>query len=326
MTPIDPGEHSTVKIAILDDYQDMAREFADWSQLPPDTALTVFTDHEADPERLLARLQPFDILCVMRERTPLPGALLKNLPNLKLIVTTGMKNAAIDVAVARERGIVVCGTRSPGHATAELTLALMLACARQLLPQCRSMVGGGWQVGLGQDLRDATLGVIGLGRLGAQVAGFGKALGMQVLAWSENLSEARAAEVGVARVSRDELLAQSDYITLHLRLSGRTNHLIDANALALMKSGAYLINTSRGPIVDTAALVEALRARRIGGAALDVYDEEPLAAEHALRELDNVILTPHVGYVTRQTYEVFYRETLEAVEAFLAGTPVREIG
>lgn len=314
-----------MKIAILDDYQDVAREFADWSQLPDTASVTVFTDHEADPQRLISRLQPFDILCVMRERTPLPGTLLRQLPNLKLIVTSGMKNAAIDVAAAREQGVVVCGTRSPGHATAELALALILACARQLIPQSRSMAQGGWQVGLGRDLRGATLGVIGLGRLGAQVAGFGKALGMKILAWSQNLSDERAAEVGVNRVSREALLSGADFITLHLRLSARTKGLIDAEALALMKPTAYLINTSRGPIVDSEALLEALREERIAGAALDVYGQEPLPPDHMLRGVDRLLLTPHIGYVTRETYQVFYRETLEAVQAYLAGEPIRQL-
>lgn len=312
-----------MRIAILDDYQNISRQFADWSRLPAGCELSVFTDHEPDPVKLQARLAPFQILCVMRERTPLPAALLAQLPELRLIVTSGMKNAAIDVGAAQAQGIVVCGTPSPGHATAELTLAFILACARGLVPENRSVREGGWQVGLGRDLRGATLGIIGLGRLGAQVAGFGKALGMEVLAWSQHLSETRAAEVGVNRVDKTTLLQQSDFITLHLRLSERTHHLIDAEDLALMKADAYLINTSRGPIVNTEALLQALQQRRIGGAAIDVYDEEPLARDHPLRALDNALLTPHVGYVTRETYAVFYQETLEAVLAFLAGQPIR---
>jgi phosphoglycerate dehydrogenase-like enzyme len=257
----------------------------------------------------------------MRERTPFPKALLERLPQLRLLVTTGRRNASIDVAAAKSLGITVCGTAGSGHPTAELAMALMLALARQLPGETASVRQGGWQAGLGRNLRGATLGVIGLGNLGSQVARLGQAFGMTAIAWSQNLTAEAAAAKGVERVAKEELLARADFISIHLQLSPRTVGLIGAQDLALMKPDAYLINTSRGPIVDVDALVVALRDNRIAGAALDVFEHEPLPEDDPLRRMPNLLLTPHIGYVTRETYRIFYREMVEVIAAFLAGEP-----
>jgi phosphoglycerate dehydrogenase-like enzyme len=314
-----------VKIAILDDYQDVAREVADWGALAGGATVTFFHDTLADEDALVARLAPFAIIGAMRERTPFPDSVLARLPNLRLIVTTGMKNAAIDVAAANRRGVTVCGTGSSAHSTAELAFALVLVLARDLVAQAASMRAGGWQVGLGHDVHGKTLGLIGLGRLGGAVARMAQAFGMTVIAWSENLTDARCAELGAERVSKDELLARADFTSIHLRLSDRTRGLIGAAELARMRPTASLINTSRAPIVDTHALVAALLAGTLRSAALDVYDIEPLPADSPLRGVPNLLLTPHVGYVTRETYEIFYPQMVEAIAAFLAGKPVRII-
>jgi phosphoglycerate dehydrogenase-like enzyme len=234
-----------------------------------------------------------------------------------MLVTAGMRNDAIDLDATRRRGITVCGTRLPGHATAEVAMAL----ARGHAVKAASMRAGGWQVGLGRDLRGGTLGILGLGRIGRQVAGLGRAFGMEVIGWSENLTEAHATAVGARRVAKDELFPRADFITIHLRFSGRTVGLVDAHEIALMRPDAYLVNTSRGPIVDETALTDAVEHGRIGGAALDVYEVEPLPANHRLRRVSNLLLTPHIGYVTRETYQVFYRETVERVRTFLDGQP-----
>jgi phosphoglycerate dehydrogenase-like enzyme len=314
-----------VKIAVLDDYQNAARRMADWDILPDTTELTIFNDHRADHTALVERLHEFTVICAMRERTPFPRELLQQLPNLKLLLTGGMKNASIDVRAANQLGITVCGTRSPGHATAELTWGLILALMRHIPLEDRKTRAGHWQTTLGNDLHAKTLGVIGLGRLGSRVTTVAKAFGMNVIAWSQNLNDARAAEVGVERVTKEELLSRADIITIHLRLSDRTRGLIGSRELQRMKPTAYLINTSRGPIVDEAALIEALRNNRIGGAGLDVYDIEPMPADHVLFDLDNVVLTPHLGFVTEETYKVFYGEMLEAIMAYLNGSPIRVI-
>ena len=314
-----------MRIAILDDYQSIARSCADWSGLEAVADVTVFSAPLGDEAAVIAVLLDYDIVCLMRERTLFSKAVIDALPKLKLIVTTGARNAAIDVAAAAARGVVVSGTRSPGHATGELTMGLMLALARGIVPENNSLMQGGWQIGLGRDLRGAVLGVIGLGRLGSLVAQLAKAFGMEVIAWSENLTAERCAEVGVRKVSKDELLASADFITIHQRLSERTHGLIGAAELKSMKRDACLINTSRGPIIDQQALVDALNEGRIGGAALDVFDEEPLAVDHSLKAVPNLLMTPHLGYVTRETYKVFFEETVEAIEAFLAGAPIREI-
>jgi len=310
-----------MKLAILDDYQRVALEIADWSPLRDAVEITVFDRHLGGLDAVADALREFEIVCVMRERTPFPAALLERLPKLRLLVTTGRRNDAIDVEAARRHGITVCGTASPGHATAEHAFGLIFALARGLVPEAVSMREGGWQIGLGRDLKGAVLGILGLGRLGSQVAGFAKAFGMDVIAWSQNLSEARAAEVGVHRVAKDELFRGADFVTIHLRLSERTRALVGARELALMKPGSYLVNTSRGPIVDQQALIDALEQGLIGGAALDVYEIEPLPADHRLRRMPNLLLTPHIGYVTRETYRVFYGETVDLVRAFLDGRP-----
>ena len=312
-----------MKIALLDDYQGVALSSADWSILPPEAEVTVFRDTLSDQDALVSRLEPFAVIGAMRERTPFPRALLERLPNLKLLITSGMRNAAIDVAAAQDLGITVCGTASPGHATAELTWGLILALARRIVSEHEALRRGAWQQGLGRDLRGATLGVVGLGRLGGQVAGFGKAFGMEVIAWSTNLTAERAAEVGAEAVSKEDLFRRSDFITIHQRLSARTRGLVDAEAFSWMKADAYLVNTSRGPIVDRDALIAALREGRIAGAAVDVFDQEPLPRRDELRGLENLLATPHIGYVTRETYAVFYRGMAEGIAAFMQGAPVR---
>jgi phosphoglycerate dehydrogenase-like enzyme len=313
----------TIKVGILDDYQQVAAGFAAWSALPSDVEVTFFDDPLPEGPDLVERLAPFDVIGAMRERTAFPRRLLEQLPALRLLVTTGRRNSAIDTAAAHELGIVVSGTTSPGHATAELTMALLLSLARNIPSESLSVREGGWQERVGRDLRGATLGVVGLGRLGAQVATLGRAFGMDVGAWSHNLTSERCAELGVARWDRDELFERSDFITIHLRLSERTNGLVGQELLALMKPDAYLINTSRAPIVDEAALIRALKSGRIAGAALDVFDREPLPSDHQLRRTPRLLLTPHIGYVTRETYAVFYAEMVEAIAAYLRGTPIR---
>jgi phosphoglycerate dehydrogenase-like enzyme len=313
----------TVRVAVLDDYQDVAREFGDWHRLGDQIRLTVFTDHIDDPDTLVERLADAEIVVAMRERTALPGAVLDRLPRLRLLVTTGMANAAIDLAAAHRRGVTVCGTGSPPNGTAELTWGLILALLRHIPDESRRVRAGGWQHTVGGDLAGRTLGVIGLGRMGAQVAKVGRAFGMDVTAWSQNLSARRATELGVRAVTREQLLTGSDIVTVHLKLSDRTRGLLGEPELRSMRPGAYLVNTSRGPIVDEAALITALREGWIAGAGLDVFDVEPLPADHPLRTAPNTVLTPHLGYVTRDTYRMFFGEAVEDVEAFLAGRPVR---
>jgi phosphoglycerate dehydrogenase-like enzyme len=310
-----------MKIALLDDYQGVALGCADWAGLLPQAEVTAFRDTLTDPDALVARLQDFEIIGIMRERTPFPKSLLERLPRLKLLVTTGHRNDSVDIAAAKALGITVCGTPSSAHAAAELTWALIMAAARRIDLENRSFREGGWQVGLGRDLKGATLGVIGLGRLGSLVAGYGRAFGMRVVAWSQNLTAERAAEQGAEPVDKERLFRESDFVTLHLKLSDRSRGLVTAREFALMKPDAWIVNTSRGPIVDSTALVDALQAKCIGGAALDVFDVEPLPAGDPLRRLDNAVATPHVGYVSRENYAVFYRETAENIAAFLAGTP-----
>lgn len=314
------------RVAVLDDWQNVARTYGDWSVLPKDVEVVVFNDHLPDLEPLVARLADFEIVCIMRERTPFTRALFERLSRLKLLVTTGPRNASIDLAAAKERGVTVCGTAALGHPTAELAWGLILGLARHVPKEDRAMREGRWQSTVGVDLKGKRLGVVGLGRLGSRVAAVGRAFEMDVVGWSQNLTEARAAEVGVRPVAKDELLRTSDFVSLHLVLSPRSRGTVGAAELASMKPSAFLINTSRGPLVDEAALVAALRARKIAGAGLDVYDVEPLPADHPLRRLDNVLLTPHLGYVTEDTYRMFYAETVEGVAAFLRGAPVRVIG
>jgi phosphoglycerate dehydrogenase-like enzyme len=309
------------RIGILDDYQDVALSLADWSSLS--ARIEVFTAPFADEDELAERLADFDILVAMRERTLFPASTLSRLRQLKLLVSTGPVNAAIDVKAARELGIVVCGTGYFSYPTAELTWALILAAARNLPEQVQSMRSGGWQRGLGTSLQGLTLGVLGLGNVGKQVATFAQAFGMRVIAWSPNLTPEKAAERGVTAVSKEQLFADADILSVHMVLSERSRGLVGASELALMKPTSMLVNTSRGPIVDEDALVEALRRRVIACAAIDVYGTEPLPAEHPLRSLDNALLTPHIGYVSHQLYTVFYQDAVEDIAAFIAGSPIR---
>ena len=311
-----------VAIAILDDYQNVALSFADWSRLQAAHKVVVFDQAFGSEAAARQALQDFDVVCCMRERTPFPRSLIEALPNLKLIVTAGMRNAAIDMEAAAQRGVKVCGSESGGHATAELTMGLIVALARNLHIEFANMREGRWQTTIGRDLRGQTLGIIGLGRLGGQMARYARAFGMKVIAWSENLTQQRCYEAGAERAEKDDLLRSADVITIHTRLSDRTRGLIGARELALMKPTAYLINTSRGPIVDEVALLAALQEERIAGAALDVYDSEPLPADHPLRSAPRLLLTPHLGYVTEQTYRVFYGGMIEAIEGWLTGKPV----
>jgi phosphoglycerate dehydrogenase-like enzyme len=310
------------RVAVLDDYQDVAGRLADWKSLPAE--VVVFRDHLSDESRVAARLADFDVIVAMRERTPFPRSLLERLPRLRLLVTTGMRNASIDLRAAGERGVVVSGTAGLPSPTAELTWALILALVRHVPREDRATREGRWQETLGTTLKGRTLGVLGLGQLGSRVARVGTAFEMDVIAWSQNLTAARAAAVGARLASgKDELLARADIVTIHLVLSDRTRGLIGARELGLMRPTAYLVNTSRGPIVDEGALIAALRAGAIAGAGLDVYDEEPLPPEHPLRGLPNTVITPHLGYVTEETYQIFYGQALEDIRAFLAGAPVR---
>lgn len=312
---------NTMKIAILDDYQNVARDLADWDSL--DGEVIVFTEHIADQQELVDRLAGFDVVVAMRERTAFPAEVLERLSDLRLLVSTGKRNAAIDVSAAERHGIVVSGTGYLPHSTAEHTWALILAAARQLPVEERAVRAGGWQTRLGTALHGKTLGLLGLGRLGTAVATVGQAFGMHTIAWSQHLTVERAAEHGVDAVDKQELLRRSDVVSIHLVLSERTRGLVGPDELATMKSSAILVNTSRGPIVDEAALLAALRREEIGCAALDVYDTEPLPADHPLRELPNTVLTPHIGYVADDVYEVFYRDAVEDIAAFKAGAPIR---
>jgi phosphoglycerate dehydrogenase-like enzyme len=314
-----------MRVAVLDDYQGVALAMGPWETLGDRVRVTAFTDHVADDDALVARLHDFEIVVAMRERTPFTRERLARLPNLRLLVTTGMANAAIDVDAAREQGVVVCGTGGLPTPPAELTWALILGLVRRVAEEDRAIRAGGWQHTIGPELAGRTLGIIGLGRLGTRVATIGRAFEMEVLAWSQNLDPAHAASVGARAVARDELLRRADVVTIHLRLSERTRGLIGAAELARMRPGAYLVNTSRGPIVDEAALVAALRAGTIAGAALDVYDTEPLPPDHPLRTAPNTLLTPHIGYVTTGSYAVYWREAVEDVAAFLEGQPTRRL-
>jgi phosphoglycerate dehydrogenase-like enzyme len=312
-----------LKIGILDDYQDVARSLADWGSLDAD--VEVFTVPFVDANEVVAQLADFDVLVAMRERTRFPAEVLSRLRSLKLLVSTGTVTSAIDVAAATELGVVVSGTGYFSYPTAELTWALILAAARKLPEQVQSMRTGGWQLGLGTSVHGLTLGVLGLGNVGKQVAAIAHAFDMRVIAWSENLTTERAAGYGVTAVSREQLFAEADVLSIHLVLSQRSRGMVGAPELAMMKPTSILVNTSRGPIVDEGALVDALRRHVISCAAVDVYETEPLPVDHPLRALDNALLTPHIGYVSQQLYSVFYRDAVEDIAAFIAGSPVRVI-
>jgi len=311
------------RVALLDDYQDVALSMADWKSLPAGTEVVVFKDHLAAEDAVAGRLADFDIIMALRERTPFPRTLLERLPKLKLLITAGMRNASIDMKAAADRGVTVCGTAGLPYPTAELAWGLILSLMRRIPAEDRATREGRWQTSLGLGLNGKTLGVLGLGTLGSRAAKVGLAFEMDVLAWSQNLTAERAKEIGVTLVPKDELLARSDIVSIHLVLGERTRGLIGARELGLMKRSAYLINTSRGPIVDEAALIRALGDGTIAGAGLDVFDEEPLPLDHAFRRLPNIVITPHLGYVTSETYRIFYGHAVEDIKAYLDGKPVR---
>ncbi|NUR06423.1 MAG: D-2-hydroxyacid dehydrogenase family protein [Nocardioidaceae bacterium] len=314
-----------MRIAVLDDYQGVALEMADWSPVLARAEVDVFRDHVTDPAALVERLAPYDVVVLMRERTPFPAEVVNGLPELRLLVSTGRRNTVLDVEAARARGIPVCTTDSPVDAPGELTWALVLGLARHLVTEHGNVNGGGWQTTVGTDLAGATLGLVGLGRIGSHAARVGAAFGMRVLAWSPSLTEERAAAAGAHAVPLDTLLAESDVLSVHVPLNDGTRGLIGARELALMKPTALLVNTSRGPVVDEAALLDALHGGRLGGAGLDVYDEEPLPVDHPLRTAPNTLLTPHIGYVTDRTYRVFFEGVVEDIVAWLDGAPIRQV-
>ena len=309
--------------AVLDDYQNVALSLADWSVLDARATVTVFNDHLADSDAVVERLQPFDIVCVMRERTPMTRTIIERLPKLRMIASTATRNASIDLKAAEERGVQVVHTGYTSAPTIELTWALILGSARNLVAENTSLRGGGWQQSVGDDMAGRTLGVLGLGNVGGAVAQIGNAFGMKVIAWSQNLTTERAAEVGATLVSKDELFQEADVVSIHLVLSGRTRGLVGAAELALMKPTARLINTSRGPIVVEADLVAALKDKTIAGAAIDVFDQEPLPLDHPFRALPNLLATPHIGYVSRGLYARFYQDTVANICRWLDGQAAR---
>lgn len=310
----------TVRVAVLDDYQAVAESLADWSGLD----LVTVRDYLGTEDEIVAAINDCEVVVAMRERTPFPAPLFTRLPKLRLLITSGMRNASIDLEAAAAHGVTVCGTASSSEPPVELTWALILGLARNLTTEAGAMrAGGPWQSSVGTDLYGARLGLLGLGKIGGRVARIGQAFGMDVVAWSQNLTDARAAESGAARVSLDELLGSSDFVSVHLVLSERTRGLLGADELGRMRSSAYLINTSRAAIVDQQALVDVLRNKGIAGAGLDVYETEPLRPDHPFRTLDNVLATPHLGYVTGRNYRTYFREAVEDINAFLAGEPIR---
>lgn len=314
---------SKLEIAVLDDYTQQVATLPVWNALRAKAEITFFSDHLDDETALARRLERFDVVVLERERTKIPGSLIRRLPRLTHIAATGPVNWTIDYAAARERGIAVSCTEGSYDETPELTWGLVLALSRRLVWEERAVREGRWQTGLGQTLRGKTLALMGLGNVGKRVAEIANLFGMKVIAWSENLTDERARAAGAERVTFDELIARADFLSVHVVLSDRTRGRIDAAAFARMKPTAYLINTSRGPIVDEAALVEALRAKRIAGAALDVFDVEPLPPDHPLRGLNNAIVTPHLGYVTIEQYQLFYGQVVENIANHIAGRPIR---
>jgi phosphoglycerate dehydrogenase-like enzyme len=307
-----------LKAAILDDFQKVSTSFADWSVITDRVDLTIYDQHESDEIRLVKRLLPFEILCVMRERTPLNRKILSQLPNCKLIVSTGARNASIDLSAAEEFGITVRNTGYLASGAPELTWGLLLAIARHIPQESLNLRSGNWQTTIGTDLKGKTIGIIGLGRIGSRIAKYAQAFEMRILAWSPNLTREKAIEAGALSVSKDELFKESDFITIHIVLSERSRELIKMHELKMMKSTAYLINTSRGPLIREVDLIEILRERKIRGAALDVFDTEPLNPDHPFRKLDNVLATPHIGFVTEETYRLFYQDTVRVIESWLA--------
>jgi D-3-phosphoglycerate dehydrogenase len=315
-----------MRCAILDDYQNVVLKLADWSALKGKVDFQVFNTHLGGADKLVAALADFEIVIAMRERTAFRRAVIEALPKLKLLITTGARNASIDTEAAKARGVTVCGTPSFGNPTSGIAIGLMLELTRHIgYENARLHAGAVWQSTIGADLDGMTLGILGLGKLGTRTANIAKAFGMKVIAWSQNLTEEKCREVGVGYVGKDDLFRQSDFITIHVVLSQRTRGLVGARELGLMKASAYLINTSRGPIVEEAALLSALRDKKIAGAGLDVFDIEPLPLDHPLRRMDNVVITPHLGYVSEQNYRAYFAGVVEDISAFLTGKPVRTL-
>ncbi|WP_255556877.1 D-2-hydroxyacid dehydrogenase family protein [Sodalis sp. dw_96] len=315
-----------IRIAVIDDWQSVAEQAVDWSVLQSMGSVSFLHDYPAAPAQMAERLQSYDVICLMRERSRFDKDLLTRLPRLKLLLTSGMRNAAIDMEAAAKSGILVCGTESGKHAAAELTWALIMAVTRNLADEAGSLKRGGWQVGLGSGLYGKTLGILGLGKIGQRVAGYARAFGMRVIGWSENLTAEAAEQHDVSYVTKQELFRRSDVLSIHLVLSERSRGIVDASSIALMKPSAYLVNTSRGPLVDEAALIAALQQHHITGAALDVFDQEPLPRDHPFRRMDNVLATPHIGYVTQEDYRIFFSQMIEDIQAWHGGRPVRTIG
>jgi phosphoglycerate dehydrogenase-like enzyme len=306
-----------MRVAILDDYQNVALQLADWSDVRRHAEITVFNDHIADHSAVVERLQPFEVVCVMRERTPLTGNILQQLPNLRLIASTGPRNASIDTQAAADLGVTVTSTGYDSTPTIEFTWSLILASMRRIDREAASLKTGGWQIGLGSNLRGKSLGVVGLGNVGREVARIGPAFGMKVIAWSQNLTAEKASAVGATLVDKETLFREADVVTVHVVLSGRTKDLIGRSEFALMKPTSRFVNTSRGPVVNEAALIEALQIRRIAGAAVDVFDVEPLPANHPFRTLDNVLATPHIAYGTEELYRTFYGDAAANIARWL---------
>ncbi|MCC6887198.1 MAG: D-2-hydroxyacid dehydrogenase family protein [Hyphomicrobiales bacterium] len=315
---------ASYRCAILDDFQNVALSMADWSRIAGEVEVKVFNEHLGSADNVVKTLQGFQIVCALRERTPFPRAVIEKLPDLKLLITTGMRNASIDMAAAAERGVLVCGTGSYGSPTSGIAIGLMLELTRHIgYENARLKSGKTWQATIGPELEGMTLGILGLGKLGTRTAAIGKAFGMRVIAWSQNLTAEKCREAGVDHVGKEDLFRQSDFVSIHLVLSQRSRGLVGAAELALMKPTAYLINTSRGPIVEEAAMLAALREKRIAGAGLDVFDIEPLPKEHPLRTMDNVVLTPHLGYVALKNYQHYFAGVVEDIRGFIDGKPVR---
>jgi phosphoglycerate dehydrogenase-like enzyme len=310
--------NSPVKIAVLDDYQQVAFKFADWSAIKAKAEIKVFTDHIADEKTVVERLLPFNVVCVMRERTPLNRNILSQLPNLKLIVTTGMRNASIDIKAVEEFGITLKYTGYLESGAPEMTWALIMGIARHIPQESNNFKSGGWQTTIGGDFKGKTMGILGMGRVGSKIAAYAKAFDMNVIAWSPNLTAEKATESGAQLVSKEELFKQADFVSVHMVLSDRSRGIVGKEDLSLMKPTAYFINTSRGPLVDEIALIEILQQHKIAGAAIDVFNTEPLPTDHPFRKMDNLLATSHVGYVTENTYKLFYTDTVKAVEEWLA--------
>jgi phosphoglycerate dehydrogenase-like enzyme len=313
-----------VRCAILDDYQNVALKVADWSKVKGEIEIKVFQEHLGGADKVIAALQGCSIIVAMRERTAFPKAVIDALPDLKLLITTGMRNASIDTEAAKARGITVCGTGTFGNPTSGIAIGLMLELTRRIgYENARLHSGALWQTTIGLDLEGMTLGVLGLGKLGIRTANIAKAFGMKVIAWSQNLTAEKCREAGVEYAAKDDLFRQSDFITIHVVLSQRTRGLIGSGELGLMKPSAFVINTSRGPIIDQTALIAALRERKIAGAGLDVFDTEPLPLDHPFRKMDNVVITPHLGYVSEQNYRRYFGDAVDDIRGFLDGKPVR---